>query len=225
MNDMAATIVPRSDQMNSDDLIGGPRTITVTGVSIAAGDEQPVSFRFEGDNNKPFMPCKSMRRVVVLMWGGDTKAYPGRSMTLYRDPEVTWGGMKVGGIRISHMSHIDEDTTLVLTATKKSRAPFRVKVLRETKPAAPEVPAVSLIVIKPDGSGEFRARDAAQWVAACTKAIAAMEDAPALGAWRTAMAPHFMAAEHADIAAVEHVTKLAQDRLDALADAAPGGVA
>jgi hypothetical protein len=28
-------------------------------------------------------------------------------MTLYCDPEVQFGGMKVGGIRISHMSDID----------------------------------------------------------------------------------------------------------------------
>jgi len=214
--------VPKSIQMNSDDLIGGPRTITITSVSIAAGEEQPVSFRFDGDNNKPFMPCKSMRRVVVLMWGGDTKAYPGRSMTLYRDPEVTWAGMKVGGIRISHMSHIDEDTTLVLTATKKTRAPFRVKVLRETKPAAPDVPAeVSLTLLAPDLTVR-RVATVEKWRERCEEAIQKMTTPAALGAWRTAMAPHFMAAEHADIAAVEHVTGLAQDRLDALADAGGG---
>lgn len=218
MSDMAPTIVPKSDQLNSDDLIGGPRTITIASVSIAAGDEQPVSFRFDGDNNKPFMPCKSMRRVVVMLWGGDTKAYPGRSMTLYRDPDVTWGGMKVGGIRISHMSHIDEDTTLVLTATKKTRAPFRVKVLRETKPAAVGVP---LIMLAPDGK-EFRARDASQWVAACEKAIAKLESAAALVAWRNAMERHFDAVGAVDAAAVDRVTELAQDRLDALADAGGG---
>lgn len=217
MSDMSATIIPKSDQMNADDLIGGPRTITVTGVSIAAGEEQPVSFRFEGDNGKPFKPCKSMRRVIVLMWGSDTKEYPGRSMTLYRDPKVTWGGMEVGGIRISHMSHIEEDTTLVLTATQKKRAPYRVKKLAAPAPAAP---AVRLIVIKPAG-GEYAAPDISRWQEACERAIKAMPDAPALGKWRTDMAPHFMAAEHVSVGAVDRVQGVAQDRLDALADEVP----
>lgn len=221
MNDMAATIIPKSDQMNADDLIGGPRTITVTGVSIAAGEEQPVSFRFEGDNGKPFKPCKSMRRVIVLMWGGDTKAYPGRSMTLYRDPKVTWGGMEVGGIRISHMSHIEEDTTLVLTATQKKRAPYRVKKLAAVAPAAP---AVRLLVVSPKpGAEPYTAPSVEKWVDACARAIAAMPDAPALGKWRTDMAPHFMAAEHADVGAVDHVQGVAARRLDELADAMAGG--
>lgn len=85
-----------------------------------------------------------------------------------------------------------------------------------------DMPAeVSLIVLAPDGT-EKNAPSIQHWAKWCEKAIATMEDATALGAWRTAMAPHFMAAEHADIAAVEHVTGLAQDRLDALADAADG---
>ena len=218
MSDMAPTIAPKSDQLNSDDLIGGPRTITIASVSIAARDEQPVSFRFDGDNNKPFMPCKSMRRVVVMMWGADTKAYSGRSMTLYRDPDVTWGGMKVGGIRISHMSHINEDTTLVLTATKKTRAPFRVKVLRETKPAAPDVP---LIMMAPDGT-EKNAPNVRLWEKWCAAAIGKLESAPALVAWRNAMEPHFDAVGAVDAAAVDRVAGLAQDRLDALADAGGG---
>lgn len=126
MSDMTATIIPRSNQLNADDLLAGPRTITITRVAIDPGSEQPVAVHFEGDDGKPYMACKSMRRVMVAVWGPDAKEYAGRSMTLYRDPEVTWGGMAVGGIRISHMSHIAEPITLALTATKKARKPFRV---------------------------------------------------------------------------------------------------
>jgi hypothetical protein len=36
------TIIPKSDQLNADDLIGGPRTITITGVK-AGTPEQPVT--------------------------------------------------------------------------------------------------------------------------------------------------------------------------------------
>ena len=133
-NSMAAAIVPRSDQLNSDDLIAGPLTIKVTNVTIRGGQEQPVAISYEGDNGKPYKSCKSMNRVLVTCWGADAKQYVGRSMTLYRDPEVKWGGMAVGGIRISHLSHIKEPMTMALTATKGSRKPFTVRPLKESTP-------------------------------------------------------------------------------------------
>lgn len=133
MTNMLATIVPKSDQLNADDLIGRDLTITITDVFISAGTEQPVSLRFEGDGGKPWKPCKSMRRVLVQIWGADAKAYKGRSATLVRDPSVTWAGQAVGGIRISHMSDLKEQVTLALTATKKTRAPFVVKPIVSEK--------------------------------------------------------------------------------------------
>lgn len=105
MTDLSATIDPKSNQMNADDLIGGPKTITITRVSAnQSSTEQPIAISYQGDNGKPYFPCKSMRRVLVSVWGKDGAAYAGRSLTLYRDPTVTWGGLAVGGIRISHMS-------------------------------------------------------------------------------------------------------------------------
>lgn len=128
--DMLKTVAPKSDQINADDLIGGPRTITVTGVRGTGNDDQPVSVFFEGDGGKPYKPCKSMRRVMIAAWTKDAKTYVGRSMTLYCDPKVKFGGIEVGGIRISHMSHIDKEMTLALTATKANRKPFTVKPLK-----------------------------------------------------------------------------------------------
>jgi hypothetical protein len=140
---MAAFIAPKSDQLNADDLIGGPRTITVTRVRANdGGPEQPVSIDFEGDDGKPYKPCKSMRRVMVHVWGSDAKQYVGRSMTLYCDQGVQFGGMKVGGIRISHMTHIDKAQTMALTATRAKRAPFTVQPLQVTAAAAVDVKAL-----------------------------------------------------------------------------------
>jgi len=134
MNDavnMAAHVAPKSDQLNADDLISGPRTITITRVRANGSNaDQPVAIHFDGDNNKPYLACKSMRRVMVHVWGADTKIYVGRSMTLYCDPEVQFGGMKVGGIRISHMSHIDEPKSMPLTTTRARRALFTVQPLQ-----------------------------------------------------------------------------------------------
>lgn len=144
MNDMSQVIIPKSDQISADDLIAGPITITITDVEIRPGTEQPVSIHFDGDAGRPWKSCKSMSRVLVAAWGPDAKNYVGRSVTLYRDPTVKWGGMEVGGIRISHMSHMERPMTLALTATKGSRKPFVVKPLVIDKPptqpkAAPTV--------------------------------------------------------------------------------------
>jgi hypothetical protein len=129
MQDMTQVITPKSDQINADDLIGGPRTITIREVQIKGGQEQPVSIYFEG-SDKAFRPCKSMCRVLVAVWGPDANNYVGRSLTLYRDPAVKWGGMEVGGIRISHMTDMPGGAlTLALTATKGSRKPYVVKPL------------------------------------------------------------------------------------------------
>jgi hypothetical protein len=131
MQDMTQVITPKSDQINADDLISGPRTITIREVQIKGGQEQPVSIYFEG-SDKAFRPCKSMCRVLVAVWGPDANNYVGRSLTLYRDPAVKWGGMEVGGIRISHMTDMPGGAlTLALTATKGSRKPYVVKPLTQ----------------------------------------------------------------------------------------------
>jgi hypothetical protein len=136
MDDMRQTIIPKSDQLNADDLIGREMTIKITGVYIKGGQEQPVSIHFEGDNGKPYKACKSMCRVMVSAWGPDSKKYVGRSMTLYRDPKVKWGGMEVGGIRISHMSDIADDMTMALTVTRANKKPFTVQPLKSTENSA-----------------------------------------------------------------------------------------
>lgn len=141
MNDMRQTIVPKSDQLNADDLIGRELTIKITGVDIKGGQEQPVSIFFDGDGGKPYKACKSMCRVMVSAWGADSKKYIGRSMTLYRDPKVKWGGLEVGGIRISHMSDISEDMTMALTMTRANKKPFTVCPLT---PTAKKEPAPAL---------------------------------------------------------------------------------
>lgn len=130
---MSQVITPRSDQINADDLIAGPRSFTIEAVAITPGTEQPVSIKLAGEN-RVWRPCKSMSRCLVSAWGADASRYAGRSLTLYRDPTVKWGGMEVGGIRISHMSHIARDLVLALTATKGSRKPYLVKPFAERQP-------------------------------------------------------------------------------------------
>ena len=186
MNDMKQTIVPKSDQLNADDLISGPMTITITGVSIKGGQEQPVAISFEGDNGKPYKACKSMCRVMVMAWGPDASKYVGRSMTLYRDPTVTWAGMQVGGIRISHMTDIDEKMTMALTATRQSKKPFTVRPLVATeKKAAPPLTPDAERPPSPDQVGGAAPTNAAARNIAPADASIGAEDAASAATYIT----------------------------------------
>jgi hypothetical protein len=139
MTSLTPTIQAKSNQMNAEDLLGGPRTVTVTRVDVDTTSEaQPVAIHFEGDNGKPFKPCKTVRRILVKIWGDDSANFPGRSMTLYNDPEVTYGGMKVGGIRVSHASHIDETQTFYLARARGKKAEIKVKPL-QSKPSPRDI--------------------------------------------------------------------------------------
>lgn len=133
MVDMTKTIIAKSDQLNADDLIGKSITVKITKVSGTSDAQQPISINYEGDQNKPYKPCKSMRRVLVNVWGTDGLSYVGKSMTLYRDDKVVFGGIAVGGIRISHMSDIDKPMTMALTASKANKKPFTVQPLKVEK--------------------------------------------------------------------------------------------
>jgi len=126
MIDMSKTVAPKSDQLNADDLIAGAKTITITDIKSTQSPDQPISIYFDGDNGKPYKPCKSMRRVLIFVWGNDGKQYIGKSLTIFNDPKVRFGGTDVGGIRISHMSDIEKPVTMALTVTKANRKPYTV---------------------------------------------------------------------------------------------------
>lgn len=126
--DMTNSIIPKSDQINADDLATGPRTVTIEKVS-AGSAEQPVDVYVREFPGRAFRPSKSMRRVMVAAWGAETNAYTGKRMTLYRDPNIRFGRDEVGGIRISHMSGIDKVLKIALTVTRGKREPFTVAPL------------------------------------------------------------------------------------------------
>lgn len=133
VDDLRPTIIPKSDQLNADQLIGGPMTLTVREVRVSTSDEQPVVVHYDGDNGRPFKPCKTMRKLLVAAWGADGREWAGRAMTVYNDPAVKFGGADVGGIRISHLSDIERDIRVSLTSTKGKKALHEVK--RMTRPS------------------------------------------------------------------------------------------
>lgn len=140
VKNLSPTIIPKSDQLNAEQLLSGNMTITVTDVRVSESPEQPVIIHYEGENGRPFKPCKTTRKILLFAWGEDGTKWIGRSMTLFNDPEVKWAGVKVGGIRISHMSDIEKELSLSLTQTRGKKEPFIIKKLgvpAATKPAEP----------------------------------------------------------------------------------------
>lgn len=154
--DISATVCPKSDQLNADDLIvSGPVTVTITAVS-AGDNDQPVNIELAEYPGRAFRPCKTVRRILVAAWGKDSANYVGRRMTLFCDPNVKWGGQTVGGIRIKSMSHLDHKLTLSLTTTRGKRTPFTVEPLAEL-----DEPPVDVTAISDDTAADF-ARDIAE---------------------------------------------------------------
>ena len=125
MNDMTATMVAKSDQINAADLIGNPRTVTIREVRIKAGDDQPVTIMIEGDK-KAFRPCMGVRRLFVRVWGPDASKYIGQSLTLFRDPSVTWAGKEEGGIRVSHMTGINSKIVEFMRISRTATKPYEI---------------------------------------------------------------------------------------------------
>jgi len=131
------TIIPKSDQLNADQLLGGPMTIKVTAVRRSDSAEQPLSIHYENENGRPYKPCKSMRKLLIHVWGDDGNKWIGRSMTLFNDPAVMWAGVAVGGVRISHLSDIQGVVNISLAATRGKKVLAKVLPLVVTQEAAP----------------------------------------------------------------------------------------
>lgn len=127
-NWLLETIVAKSDQLNAVDLIGGPITIEVESVKATGNEQQPVSIFYKG-GKQPYKPCKSMRRVLVACWG---TSWGGKSMRLYNETTVKWSGESVGGIRISHLSHLPRESVEVqLNESKHKKVTYKVFALAD----------------------------------------------------------------------------------------------
>jgi hypothetical protein len=133
------TAEPRSDQWNADDFLGGARTFTIAGVKEGAA-EQKYDIALEGET-RAWRPPLTMIRVLLKAWGDESDEWAGRRVTLYQDPNVRFGRDTVGGIRISHLSHIgDKPLNVKVTTTRGKRETVTVQPLKEAPQPAPLAP-------------------------------------------------------------------------------------
>jgi hypothetical protein len=181
--DLSPTIIAKSDQLNADDLLSGPITVTIVSVTRTSGDDQPITIGI-GDGRQPFKPCKTMRRVLVAAWGKDGSKYVGRSMTLYRDPNVKWAGEPVGGIRISAMSDLNKTLEISLSESRKSKKKLTIQPLKASPPSEPHPMKDAFVQMKSrwkearEQSGDDVSPEAFRdWVFATSQETIAREDA------------------------------------------------
>src|SRR5690554_6873758 len=136
--DISESIVPNSEQVNAEDLIAGPQTVTITGVEKGTKD-QPVFIHLTEFEGRTFRPAKTVRRTITAAWGTEASAYSGRRLTIYNDPTVKWAGQEIGGVRISHMSHIEKPLSVLLSVSRGKRQEFVIHPL----PTATDTKAVT----------------------------------------------------------------------------------
>lgn len=125
----------KTDRLNSDDLIGIDSIVVTIEKIEKVKDEQPVRMRLSGGEWKPWHPCKSMLRVMQAAWGDEMRAWVGKSLELYREPTVRFGGLEVGGTRIRAMSGIDRPEDILITSTRGKKVPYPVRPLKSPQPA------------------------------------------------------------------------------------------
>ena len=127
--DLSDTILANSDRLIGDDLMGGPMIIVIEKVvKVTEKGKKKFDIHF-GDGSKPFKPCTTMRRLIVKFWGTDGTAWKGREIEVFRDPSVTFGTDVTGGVRISGLSDIPEDTTVTLNEGRGKKKTFFVRRL------------------------------------------------------------------------------------------------
>lgn len=135
--DIATSLAPRSDQINADDLVAGPMTVTIREVVGGKGD-QPYDFLLV-ETERAYRPNVTMRRLISSAWGTtDGDQFAGRRLRLYCAKVPDPGGKGLtNGIRVSHVSHIDKRFEVKLQVTRGKRETFTVEPLIETAPPQP----------------------------------------------------------------------------------------
>lgn len=138
--DITDALAPKSDQLDAVELVS-PRTFTIdTGSRLGKRDGWTVAEIKLVGFDRVWRPSKGMLDVLAKCWGTDAREWVGRSVTLYNDTSVMFGKENTGGIRISHLSHIDGTQKLSIRASGAGRKkPWTVQPLADAPAPAPPV--------------------------------------------------------------------------------------
>lgn len=161
IEDLRSTTVPKSTQLNADQLIVGPMDLRVTDVCIGPDEKQPIAVHYENEAGRPFLPCLTMRRVLLAAWGHDGREWIGKGLRVFHDPQVRFGGEDVGGVRISHMTDIPgRRIELKLTATRGKKVLYTIERM-EQQASGPTVEHVLQLIALAVNNADMKAAKAA----------------------------------------------------------------
>lgn len=136
--DFMGTTQAKSDQINAADLLGGPLVCQITDIQLTGSADQPISIYVDA-HPQPWKPSKTSRRVLAACWADvEPSEWVGRYVVLYNDPTVMWAGKAEGGIRTSHLSHIDGKKTIMTNATRGKKT---AQTVEPYYPADADIPA------------------------------------------------------------------------------------
>jgi hypothetical protein len=133
--DISDSLAPTSDQLDAIELVAGPRTFTVASVSKGT-PEQPIDVHL-AEFPRVWRPSKGMRRALAAGWGVNAAEWAGRRVTLFFDPNVSFGKERTGGTRIAAMSNLPggKRLSIPMTVTRGKSTTFTIEPLPDAAPA------------------------------------------------------------------------------------------
>ena len=129
ISDLRATIVPKSDQLNAEQLLGGPLTVRVTEVRIGSSDEQPISIHYVSIHARAVRRARRHLRKPPLMHlnsTGSREPLPNRSSRLVlnvSNQTFHWCGAYLGEARTCRVleEHLEFAQTIIGRAVRRSQ--------------------------------------------------------------------------------------------------------
>lgn len=153
--DMIQSVAAKSDQIDADNLIGGiTMDVTITAVQRGPSNEQPLQLVLN-ETDKFYRPSKTFRRALIGCFGDEPANWIGQRIRLIRNPDTTFGGVKVGGIEVSHAS-IAAPIVLMLSTKRGKKTAVSIDVMPPVQKPVPmpaKVKDAAAAIVKPHAKG------------------------------------------------------------------------
>ena len=139
--ELQQTAAAKSDQIDADNLIGGiTMDVTIKAVQRGPSNEQPLQLVLD-ETDKFYRPSKTFRRALIGCFGDEPANWIGKRLRLVRNPDTMFGGVKVGGIEVSHAS-IEAPVVFMLAAKRGKKSQVSIDVIPPVQQPSPMPPKV-----------------------------------------------------------------------------------
>ena len=101
--------------------------VTIKAVQRGPSNEQPLQLVLE-ETDKFYRPSKTYRRALIGCFGDEPANWIGKRLRLVRNPDTMFGGVKVGGVEVSHAS-IEAPMVFMLQAKRGKKSAVSIDVI------------------------------------------------------------------------------------------------